>query len=167
MLFPTKWQLIPIGTSLILSRFINISLLPCMCRILINSTNSHIKISCVRKSTCMKYWLTNTEKCSISFFSVPWSVITKCCVFFFPLTCLRMKEKQIPFNFLKHKISMSFPNSVKELFYSSEYFQKPLKFKEDRNRICPGLACDFRCVCKSLSAALSLLIRSLLRGVTS
>lgn len=51
---------------------------------------------------------------------------------------------------------MSFPNSVKELFYSSEYFQKPLKFKEDRNRICPGLACHFRCVCKSLSAAQTL-----------
>ena len=65
--------------------------------------------------------------------------------FFFLLTAFWIKEKakvkKQLFNFLRHEISMFFLNSVKEVFYSGEYFQslQNLKVKVKVAQSCPTL----------------------------
>ena len=52
--------------------------------------------------------------------------------FFFYSLPFELKKKQNQkqlFNFLRHEISMLFPNSVEEVFYSGEYFQSLQNFK--------------------------------------
>lgn len=95
-------------------------------------------------------WDSNSQpwKCvlfflEVSLFFVPHSELSQKIIF---LIWLWVKENKASLMILKHNIT-----SVSEQWR----FSKPPNFREDGNRICPGIARIFRCVWKSWSVAQS------------